>query len=113
MTIAGAGCVLHREHIGASLDRLVVDRNQYIAGTHAGAACGRGSRDFSRNHTNRPLDPQHSVLDFSRGRTRNDIGQSERQKPERHRHGQRCLPPLSPPRIRVVDGHGCWLVELA
>ena len=113
MTIAGARRVLHREHIGAALDRLVVDRNQHVAGMHAGAAPGRRGGDFSRDDTDGALDPEHSILDLSRGRARDDVRQAERQKPERHRHGQRCLPPLSPPRIRVVRGHGCWLFEIA
>ena len=114
MTIAGARRVLQREHVGAALDRLVVDGDQDVAGPHAGAARRPRGRDFGGNHTDGALDPEHAVFNFSRRRARDDVREAKRQQAERHRHRQGRLPPLAPPRILVVNGpRGRWLFEVA
>ena len=102
VAVAGARLVLDREHVGAAFDRLIVDGQQDVARPHTGPARGRRRGDLGRHHAHGALDPEHAVFHFVGGRARNDVGQTERQQRERHRHGQRRLPPLAPPRFAVV-----------
>ena len=112
VTVTDARLVLQGEHVGAALDRLGIDREQNVARPHARPARSRWRGDFRRHHSDRALDPQHAVFNFAGSRTRHDIRQAERQQAERHRHGQRRLPPLAPPRLSVVL-HRARFVEFA
>jgi hypothetical protein len=105
MTLAGLRAVLQRQHVLASVNRLVVDRQQDVAGPDTGAAGGRRRRDLRGHHAQRPLDPEHPVFNFDGGRPRDDIGEAKRQQRKGHRNGQGCLPPFAPPGDRGGNGH--------
>ena len=105
MPIAGLGLVLQSEHIDARIDRLVVDGEENVAFTHAGAAGGGRLGDFCGHNAHRALDPEHAVFDFVGGGARNDVGQTEGEQREGHRDGQGRLPPLTPPGLAVVHAH--------
>ena len=103
--IAGPPLMLQVDHVETRVNGLVVDGEQDVARPYAGAAGGRGRRDFRRHDAHRALDPEHAVFDFVGGGSRHDVGEAEGKQRERHRDGQRGLPPLTPPGFAVVHAY--------
>jgi hypothetical protein len=97
VAIPDARLMLKRDDVGTAIDWLIVDGEQNVAGPHTGAARGGRLGHFRRDHPNRALNPEHAVFNLVGGGARHDVRQAERQQAERHRHGQRGLPPLAPP----------------
>jgi hypothetical protein len=102
VAIAGLGLVLQGEHVGSTVDRLIVDGEEDVARTDARSARGGGSGNFGGDDTHGAFDPQDAVFNFVRRGARDHIGEPEREQRKRHRHGQCRLPPLSPPGVAVV-----------
>ena len=96
MAVTGARVPLQRQHLGPPVDRVSVEREQDVAGPHAGARRRRVARHLRRHDTGAALDPQHPVLDLVGRRPLHDVGDTHHQQQQRGGDRQNRARPLAP-----------------